>query len=163
MRALFKAIVAVAALAAPLYANAIPMTWTYLGTCEIGPCSGITGTLVADPVLRGPANELNEPLFSAGDLLSYDFWAGGYHVYGDGDSAVGSYGLDSHFNIDSGFMTFGNLVTLQFEDFGLWSIVGYAAGIGAYTRVTRVPEPATLSLLGLGLLALGFAARRRKA
>lgn len=176
MRSLFKAILATVALAAPMYANAIPMTWTYNGTCLYGDCGAVPsihGTLVGDPTLRGPSDELNDPLIFSGDLLSYDFWIGSIHLSGDGSTAVGNYDLDSSGNIKSGSMTFGdvNLFSLRLLDVGAtWSILAFgcdrtgcfdtdASGKGAYTRA--VPEPRTLSLLGLGLLALGFAARRK--
>jgi hypothetical protein len=178
MRTLFKAVLATVALAAPLYANAIPMTWNYSGVCKGGDCSDvptITGTLIGDPTRRGDPNELNDPLFSAGDLTSYDFYFGDHHI--SGNDAFGTYTLDALGNITGGSMTFGNLFALQLLDVGsTWSLSYFdcgrhgcsnidASGAGSYTSANSVPvpEPTTLSLLGLGLLVTGFVARRRKA
>src|ERR1700754_3517207 len=99
MRTLFKAIVATAALAAPFYANAIPMTWNYSGVCTSGDCSvvpTITGTLVGDPTLLGGNQDLTEFLL-IGELISYNFTIGGYQF--SGSDALGNYRLDGSGNI----------------------------------------------------------------
>jgi hypothetical protein len=69
------------------------------------------------------------------------------------------------------FENLANLNYLVWNDFQLFfagvplnhlnSISHYTYGGG--TTTTTVPEPATLSLLGLGILALGAARRRRSA
>lgn len=116
MRTLFKAILAAVALAAPLYANAIPLTWNYSGVCTSGDCSevpAVTGTLTGDPDLFGNPGYLSE--FLIGEVLSYNFWFGGYNVSGSG--AIGEYQLDAARNIIGGSMIFGNL-SLNFADVG---------------------------------------------
>lgn len=171
MRTLFKAILATVALAAPMYANAVPITWNYSGVCTHGDCGevpSVTGTLTGDPNLFGDPDYLSE--FIIGEVLSYSFSFGGHVISGTG--AIGEYRLDASRNIIGGSMLFANL-SLNFADVGAgsWSFIDKdchfifchidteAYGSGSYARA--VPEPATLSLLGLGLLGFGLVRRRR--
>src|SRR5262245_24614925 len=114
MRSLLKAILATVALAAPLYANAIPITWTYAGVCTAGDCDdipSISGTLAGDPALLGNPSSLSEFILF-GELTSYSFNVGGYSF--SGTRGEGSYDLDAAGNIVGGSMTFANLFALDF-------------------------------------------------
>lgn len=163
-----------ALLALPALSSAVPMSWTYSGTCEWGNCEEIptiTGSLWADPEVSGPDDQINQLVF--GDLIAYSFTVGGYSF--SGTTGLGTYFLDGAGNIIGGSMSFANLFELEFLDVGnaSWTIIdkdcrwfscslNTAGGEGGYTNDANVsvPEPATLGLFGLGLL--GFAATRRK-
>jgi len=175
MKLNIKSVLVLAAFVAPGFASAIPMTWTYAGTCTGGDCDVIPtvgGTINGNPTVLPPFNQLDEPLFSAGDLTSYSFSIGSLVLSGTGATAWGSYDLDASGNIVGGEMLFGELFQLRFLGVGsaTWAFVNglsghNAAGSGGYTvngsAPTAVPEPGALSLLGLGLVVLGVAVRRR--
>ena len=109
MRTLFKAILATVALAAPVYANAIPITWNYSGVCLSGDCSevpSVSGTLTGDPSLFGDPDYLSE--FIIGEVLSYSFSFGSHVISGTG--AIGKYQLNANRDIIGGSMIFGESV-----------------------------------------------------
>ena len=175
-------LVLAAALCGPGIANAIPMTWTYFGTCTIGDCGAVptvSGTISGDAATLPPSNSLSGFF----EITSYSFTAGSTTISGGSGSAVGSYDLDGAGNIVGGSVLFSDLFQLEFLGAGYnsWSFsntdittVCYsflclpvsttttAGGSGAYANTTPVPEPGSLALLGSGLLVLELMRRRRR-
>lgn len=106
--------------------------------------------------------------FLIGELTYYSFTIKG--VSYTGNDALGEYRLNSLGNIVDGTMRFASLgliLTIGDVSDAVWNIRDCAFcgaeawGRGSYSTATRVPEPTTLSLLGLGLLAIGLIRRRR--
>lgn len=82
---------------------------------------------------------------------------------GGGGVAIGD---SASFSLELGFASLPGSVTL--DNFGVrWQsltseALGYDDASGTGTPVTKVPEPGTLGLLGLGVLGLTMAGRRRR-
>jgi hypothetical protein len=83
-------------------------------------------------------------VFAAGSLLVFKFGGGG--------------GNPDWFAFNIGGLTAADWELLAFGD----ARTNALSHVSVYGTVTQVPEPTTLALLGLGLVAVGLRARRRK-
>ncbi len=174
-------------LGAPV-AGATPIVFTYGGTCLDGPRDedrildcGNVGLEHGDPVsgrIEIDAFALDDFILTGQEIRdfgSFDF-AFGDVEFDDGDSFIsGVLALDASYNIIGGlfninqFFNAANTLSFAEDGAGLWNVrVGlgrrarFAGGIGQYTTNLAISEPGTLALLGMGLLALGSAGRRRR-
>lgn len=207
MRALFKAMVATAAVAAPLYANAIPVTFDLAGgsksavevtnfspsgglgglACLLSGC-GVDASLVSN--LGSQQRALN-----VDESWTFDFFNLDFHGVGSGSGQItASLGFDLPSGApNAGGDGFGSLFTLGFitlgsldwatndYDFLLGDGTAYRVSLNDLSGITggsatvtgtitlrsgpgtiKVPEPTTLGLFGIGLLALGLMGRRRR-
>jgi hypothetical protein len=125
----------------------------------------VSGAIQADPLTLVDSLLTGDEIRNSGD---YAFTFGGL-VFNSGNSIFSGFAvLDANWNIIGGlfnmnnFITAANTLTFTPTGGGFFNVrVGrrWAGGIGQYTTV---PEPGTLALLGIGLLGLGLASRRKK-
>lgn len=157
-------------------AHAIPVTYEFSGTCvlacgNIALSSGaaITGGFVTDDT------SLSDGYVQGSEIGN--FWMDfGTFTLNNSNSSIASTLLQLNgsessfisglFRIDGG--TPGSIAYdfLSLEGINTWTFVLpdrlAPTGVGSFSRATSVPEPGTLSLLGAGLLAVGFLGRRKR-
>jgi hypothetical protein len=193
MRALLKAIVATAALAAPLYANAVPVTFdlagapkSYVQVTDFNP-GLICFFCGIDVDLNSGLGSLSRSL-DVGQSWTFDFFQISFFGIGSGTGTISAaLGFDAPtgaptaggtgnggFATFLGFITGGNLTwSSPISNYTLADGTSYSvsfanlSGLTTSTATVRatisrnIPEPATLALFGLALLAIGLFHRRR--
>ncbi len=163
-------------------ANAIPVTFEFSGACDAA-CEyiGLTSGGAVDGGLTTTDTSLSDGLITGGEITGFWMNLGVLSLNSTNSfidttilqlSADGQTFTDGLFRINGllGIFPDLNLDFLALEWVDQWRFVmpplldlsNDPRGTGAFTRVAAVPEPGALSLLGAGLLVMGFVGRRRR-